>query len=336
MPSLKSREIRLKSRPAGMPSEVNFELASVDLHAPGPGEVQVRNLWMSVDPYMRGRMMDRESYVPPFQIGQPLTGHAIGQVVASNAPEFRVGDHVSSMLGWREQFVSRPQGLLKVDPAKAPLPAYLGVLGMTGLTAYAGLLKIAGLKSGETVFVSAASGAVGSIVCQIAKAKGATVIGSAGSDEKCAWLKEVAHVDAAINYKTAGNLTVALKTAAPKGLDVYFENVGAEHFEAALNLMKPFGRIAVCGMIAQYNDSRPIPGPANIVLTVPKRLRIEGFIVSDHLELVPAFQDDMAAWITAGKIKWHETVLDGIENAPKAFLGLFKGDNFGKMLVKLG
>jgi hypothetical protein len=336
MTSHKSREIRLKSRPTGMPSEANFELAISDLGAINAGEVRVRNVVMSVDPYMRARMMDRESYVPPFQIGQALQGHSIGQVVESRAGELKVGDYVSSMLGWREEFVSRPQGLMKVDPTLAPLGAYLGVLGMPGLTAYVGLLKVAGLKPGETVFVSAASGAVGAVVCQIAKAKGATAIGSAGSDEKCHWLKTVAGVDVAINYKTAGNLIQALKAAAPKGLDVAFENVGGAHLEAAIEVLKPFGRIAMCGMIAQYNAASPMPGPANFINVVPKRLRIEGFIVSDHLDMLPSFFEDMGGWIKAGRIKWHETVLDGLENAPKAFLGLFTGDNLGKMLVRVG
>ena len=335
MTARKSREVRLKSRPQGVPTNVNFEMATVEVPAPGPGEVMVRNVWMSVDPYMRARMIDRESYIPPFQVGQALQGHAIGQVIASNAAELRVGDYVSSMNGWREAYVSRPQGLTKIDPGLAPLPSFLGVLGLTGLTAYVGLLKIAGLKQGEIVFVSAAAGAVGSIVCQIAKVKGATVIASAGSDDKCRWLKEVARADHAINYKTAGDLTAALKIAAPRGIDVYFENVGGEHLEAALNLMKPFGRIAVCGLISQYNSQTPA-GPANFPFVVMKRLRIEGFIVSDHLDMLPAFFDDMGAWINQGRIKWEETVVEGIEKAPEAFLGLFKGDNLGKMLVKIG
>lgn len=336
MTALKSREIRLKSRPSGVPANVNFEMATVEVPAPGPGEVLVRNVWMSVDPYMRGRMIERESYVPPFQVGQALQGHAIGQVVASNAAELRVGDYVSSMNGWREAFVSKPLGLTKIDPALAPLQAFLGVLGLTGLTAYVGLLKTAGLKSGETVFVSAAAGAVGSIVCQIAKVKGASVIASAGSDEKCRWVKEVAKADHVINYKTAGNLTAALKAAAPKGIDIYFENVGGAHLEAALENMKPFGRVAVCGLISQYNAQAPQPGPSNFYYVILKRLRIEGFIVSDHLDMLPAFFEDMGAWIRQGRIKWEETVVEGIERAPDAFLGLFKGDNLGKMLVRLG
>ncbi|MFO1186595.1 MAG: NADP-dependent oxidoreductase [Alphaproteobacteria bacterium] len=332
----KSLEVRLKSRPQGVPTKVNFEMATVDLPAPGSGEVLVRNVWMSVDPYMRSRMIDRESYTPPFQVGQALQGHAIGQVVASNAPELRVGDYVSSMYGWREAYVSKPLGLTRIDPSLAPLQAFLGVLGLTGFTAYVGLLKTAALKSGETVFVSAAAGAVGSIVCQIAKVKGATVIASAGSDDKCRWVREVAKADHVINYKTAGNLTAALRAAAPKGIDVYFENVGGEHLEAALEAMKPFGRVAVCGLISQYNAQAPQPGPSNFFYVVVKRLRVEGFIVSDHLDMLPAFFEDMGAWIHQGRIKWEETIVEGIENAPDAFLGLFRGDNLGKMLVKIG
>lgn len=335
MPSLESREIRLKVRPTGTPTEANFELATVELPAPGPGEVLVRNLWMSVDPYMRPRMTERESYIASYQVGQPLDGGAIGEVIISNAPELKPGDHVSSFLGWREQFVARAQGLMKVDGKRAPLSAYLGVLGMPGLTAYAGLLKIAGFKDGQTVFVSAAAGAVGSIVCQIAKIKSGTVIASAGSDAKCTWLKEVARVDAAINYRTAPNLTASVKAAAPKGLDIYFDNVGGAHLEAALTNLKQFGRIAACGMIGQYNSASPQQGPTNIVLVVSKRLRMEGFIVSDHLDLLPPFIDDMGRWVAEGKIKWEETVMEGIESAPRALLGLFKGENLGKMLVKL-
>lgn len=337
MSNVKSREIRLKSRPVGMPKESDFELAETEVPAPGEGEVLVRNIWMSVDPYMRGRMYDRESYVPPFQIGKPLEGGAIGQVVASNAPELKVGDYVQSMMGWREYFVAKPDALQKIeDVAGVPIQAYLGTLGMPGLTAYAGLLRIGELKDGETVFVSAASGAVGSVVCQIAKAKGCYVVGSAGSDEKCQWLEEVAGIDKAINYKTCGNLMDAVGEAFPKGIDVYFENVGGEHLEAALEHMRPFGRLAMCGMISQYNATEPAPGPSNLIYMVGKSLKMQGFIVSNHLDMLPDFVRDMSKWIAEGKMKWQETVEEGIERAPHAFLNLFTGGNFGKMLVKIG
>jgi NADPH-dependent curcumin reductase CurA len=291
---------------------------------------------MSVDPYMRGRMVDRASYVPPFQVGEPLSGGAVGTVVAVNAsPHFQEGDYVLNFSGWREWFLTSGGELQKIDPSLAPIQAYLGAFGMPGLTAYGGLLRVGQLKDGERVFVSAACGAVGAVVCQIAKNKGCFVVGSAGSDEKCAWLEREAGIDKAINYRTAGDLSAALKKAMPEGIDVYFENVGGEHLNAALANMRLNGRIAVCGMIAQYNDSAPPPGPANIVMVIPQRLTIKGFIVTDHIDLMPDFMRDMAMWTKAGKMKWNETIVDGIENAPEAFVGLFKGENLGKMLVRV-
>jgi len=329
-----SKEVRLKARPVGMPTASDFEIATVDLPAPGPGEAQVRNLYMSVDPYMRGRMYDRESYVPPFQIGKALEGGAIGQVVTSNDPSLQAGDLVNSMWGWREAFNAPAAGLQKIDPMGLPPQAFLGVAGMPGMTAYVGLLKIAGCKAGDTVFVSAAAGAVGQIVCQIAKIKGATVIGTAGGADKVAYLKSIG-VDHAIDYRATKDLTAALMEAAPKGIDVYFENVGGDHLEAAINAARPFARFAFCGMISQYNDTDPTPGPSNLIQIVGKRLRFEGFIVSDHFGEMPAFIADMAGWIKEGKITWRETIDDGVEAAPGAFMKLFKGENVGKMLVKL-
>ena len=337
-----SREVRLKSRPEGMPTADTFEIASVELPDPGPGEVQVRNLFMSVDPYMRGRMYDRPSYSPPFQIGQPLQGGAVGQVVASNADGFKVGDTVSSMYGWREAFnapvatgAAGPLApLTKLDTHGLPVEAFLGVVGMPGLTAYVGLLRVAALKEGDVVFVSAAAGAVGSIVCQIAKIKGHTVIGSAGGDEKAAFLKEIG-VDHVIDYKKTKDLKAALREAAPKGIDVYFENVGGAHLEAAIDSARPFARFALCGMISQYNETGTPTGPSNIIQAVGKSLKLEGFIVSNHADMQPAFVKDMAGWIASGQLKWKETIDEGIEAAPGAFIKLFKGENLGKMLVKL-
>ena len=337
-----SREIRLKTRPVGVPAVTDFELASVELAAPGPGEVQVRNLWMSVDPYMRGRMYDRPSYVPPFELGKALQGGAIGQVVASNDPDFAVGDIVNSMFGWREAFNVAPKvmaapgmaALTKIDTHGLPPQAFLGILGMPGMTAYAGLLRVAALKEGDVVFVSAAAGAVGSVVCQIAKLKGHTVIGSAGGAEKVAFLKSIG-VDHVIDYKATPDVVAELAKAAPKGIDVYFENVGGVHLEAAINSARPFARFALCGMISQYNETGTPTGPANIIQAVGKSLRLEGFIVSNHYDLYPAFVEDMAAWIAAGKLQWKETVEDGIDRAPDAFIKLFSGENMGKMLVKL-
>jgi len=331
-----NREIRLKRRPVGMPTEDDFALAETPVPEPRDGEILVRNIFMSVDPYMRGRMYDRASYVQPFQVGQVLSGGAVGQVVASQNKDFKVGDYVSNFDGWREWAVSSGLGVGKIDPALAPIQAYIGAFGMPGLTAYAGLLRIGELKDGERVFVSAASGAVGSIVCQIAKNKGCYVVGSAGSDDKCEWLLKEARVDKAINYKTCGDLNKAVADAFPEGIDVYFENVGGKHLEAALNKMRQFGRIALCGMIGQYNDTTPAPGPSNLIMAVGLSLKLQGFIVSNHFDLLGDFLRDMGKWSKDGKMKWKETVYEGIENAPKAFIGLFKGANFGKMLVKIG
>ena len=329
-----SREIHLKSRPMGIPSADNFELGTVSVPDPASGEVQVKNLWMTVDPYMRGRMIDRPSYVPPFKLGEALQGGAIGEVTASNDPRFKLGDLVSTMFGWREVFNAPASTLQKLDTFGLPPQAFLGVAGMPGLTAWVGLLKIAALKPGDVVFVSAAAGAVGSVVCQIAKIKGHTVIGSAGGSAKGAFLKQIG-VDHVIDYKATDNLTDAVLRVAPNGVDVYFDNVGGEHLEAALTAANRFARFALCGMISQYNLVDQPEGPRNLILAVAKSIRLEGFIVSNHLNLLPEFQKDISGWIREGKLTWKETVEQGIENAPGAFIKLFKGENIGKMLVKL-
>ena len=328
------REIRLKSRPVGLPTAANFELASVDVPAPGAGEVQVKNLWMTVDPYMRGRMNDVQSYTPPFALGKPLDGGAVGEVVASGDPGFQVGDLVQSGLGWREGFNAPAASVQKLDTMGLPPQTFLGAAGMPGLTAYAGLLKIAALKDGDVVFVSGAAGAVGSMVAQIAKAKGHTVIGTAGGADKIAFLKSIG-VDHAIDYKAETDLTAALAKAAPGGIDVYFDNVGGDHLVAALNAARPFARFALCGAISMYNATQLPPGPSNLVQMVGKQIRMEGFIVSSSWDMMPAFHRDLAQWVKEGKLTWKETVLEGIEKAPDAFLGLFSGGNLGKMLVKL-
>jgi NADPH-dependent curcumin reductase CurA len=330
-----SREIRLVSRPAGTPTAANFELATVDVAAPGDGQVLVRNSWMSVDPYMRGRMTDRASYVPPFKLGEALQGGALGEVVESRAEGFAPGDLVSSMFGWREAFVA-PAAALEKLPRQAGVPdqAFLGVLGMPGLTGYAGLREIGQPKPGETVFVSGGAGAVGSVVAQVAKALGCIVVATAGSDAKCDWLRSRG-VDHAINYRTCGDLLGAVRAAVPKGIDVYFDNVGGEHLEVAIEVARPFARFAECGMIANYNDTAPAPGPRNIIQVVGKSLRIRGFIVSEFASLRPQFLADMMGWIAEGKLAWEETVFEGVDKAPDAFIGLFSGANTGKMLVKL-
>ena len=328
------REIRLKSRPVGVPTHANFELATVDLAPPGAGEVQVKNLWMTVDPYMRGRMNDVKSYAPPFQLGKAMDGGAIGEVTASNDPKFKEGDLVQSGFGWREGFNAPAASLQKLNTHGLPVQAFLGVAGMPGLTAYAGLLKIAQLKDGDVVFVSGAAGAVGSLVCQIAKAKGHKVVGSTGGPEKVAFLKEIG-VDHAIDYKAEKDLTAAILAGAPEGIDVYFENVGGAHLEAALNAARQFARFAICGMISIYNATEPQPGPSNLAQLIGKNIRMEGFIVSHHFDMMPKFIEELSGWVRDGRVTWKETVFEGIEKAPDAFVGLFSGENTGKMLVKL-
>lgn len=329
-----SREIRLASRPQGMPAPQNFTMASVEVGPPRDGELLVRNLFMSVDPYMRGRMREGKSYVPPFEIGKPLAGGAVGEVIESKAEGFQSGDVVFSNLGWREYFITNPQELRPVNRKIQPLSVYLGVLGMTGMTAWVGL-NLAEVKAGETIFISGAAGAVGSAAGQLAKQRGCRVIGSAGSPEKIRFLLEECGFDVAFNYKTGSNLK-HLEQAAPEGIDVYFDNVGGEALEAALATLKVRGRIAACGAICLYNAEKPQPGPSNLFLVVVKRLTMRGFIVSDWLDKLGAFQREAGELFVAGKLKHKETVVEGIENAADAFLGLFKGTNIGKMVVKLG
>ncbi|MET8351288.1 MULTISPECIES: NADP-dependent oxidoreductase [unclassified Micromonospora] len=329
-----NREIHLASRPQGWPVEENFRLVETDVPTPGPGQIVVRNQYLSVDPYMRGRMNDVKSYVPPFALDAPLDGGAIGEVVASEAADVSIGDTVLHGLGWREYAVLDATAARRVDPSLAPVSAYLSVLGMTGLTAYAGLLEVAAMKPGETVFVSAAAGAVGSLVGQIAKLKGAgRVIGSAGSPAKVERLRALGF-DAAFDYHD-GSVRDSLKAAAPDGVDVYFDNVGGDHLEAAISVLNLHGRAAICGMIAQYNDTEPPAAPRNLALVIGKRLTLRGFLVRDHEDVREAFVRDVAGWLREGRLFYDETIVDGIENAPAAFLGLLRGDNLGKMLVRV-
>jgi NADPH-dependent curcumin reductase CurA len=332
--STTTREVQLAARPVGEPKLSDFGLAEVELPDPGPDQLLVRNLWMSVDPYMRGRMNDVRSYVPPFQLGAPLEGGAVGEVVAAGGDGFEPGQLVMHGLGWRDHALVPAAQARKLDPADGPPQAFLGVLGMPGLTAYVGITEIAALKDGETVFVSGAAGAVGSVVGQIAKARGCTVIGSAGSAEKVAYLRDELGFDRAFDYHD-GPVAELLAEAAPEGIDVYFDNVGGEHLEAAIGAMRSFGRIAMCGAISMYNATEAAPGPRNLVMVVGKRLTLRGFIVSDHAERTPDFLRDVGGWLREGKIRYRETVVEGLQNAPEAFIGLLRGDNIGKMLVKL-
>jgi len=329
-----NRQVILAARPVGMPKADDFKVEAGPVPEPGEGEVLVQNLWMSVDPYMRGRMSDRKSYAPSFEVGKPMEGRAIGRVVKSKHPTLKAGAAVSSMLGWREYFVSKGDGLNAVDPS-LPLSAYLGVLGIPGFTGWYGLKMIGKPKSGETLVVSGAAGATGSLVVQIGKILGCRVVGTAGTDDKCAYLTRELGADAAINYKKAGEILDPLRQACPKGIDIYFENVGGPILDAVLRLLNPFARIPLCGMISQYNLDPPDPGPRYLFSVIGNRALMQGFIVSDHLALYPEFLAEVGGWLRAGRIKREETVVDGIENAPKAFLGLFSGDNLGKMVVRL-
>ena len=331
---MKTRQVVLQRRPVGMPQAEDFAVREAELPSPGEGEVTVENICMSVDPYMRGRMVDRKSYTPPFQVGEALTGGAIGRVVQSNAPDLPVGEHVESHYGWREGFVAKAARLRRLGELHAPASAYLGVLGMPGMTAYVGLLDVGALQTGETVFVSGAAGAVGSAVGQIAKIKGAKVVGSAGSAGKVRHLTEDLGFDHAFDYHD-GHLERHIRTGAPDGVDVYFDNVGGDHLQAALNCMRPGGRIPLCGAIAQYNATAPVPGPNNLAIAIGMGLTLKGFIVSNFEHLRADFLRDMTAWVTSGQMQYRETVLTGIERAGEAFIGLFTGANTGKMVVAL-
>lgn len=333
--------IYLTSFPSGLPTAADFEMRTEEITAPGPGEMLLRTVWMSVDPYMRGRMRpDVKSYIPPFSLEEPLSGGAVSEVVASNLPDYQPGDYVVDFAGgWKEYSLSKGDGVQKVDPNLAPLSAYLGVLGMPGMTAWAGVTQILEPKEGETLFVSGAAGAVGSLVCQLGKLKGLRVIGSAGSKEKCDWLEKEAGADVALCYKdyaNAADLTKALAAAAPKGVDVYFENVGGMHLEAALNCINMGGRIALCGMISMYNDTSPVPGPSNLVNLIGRGVMARGFIVTEYQSKAMEFAAEVAPLLAAGKIKFEQTLYDGLETAPAAFLGLFSGENTGKAVVRVG
>jgi NADPH-dependent curcumin reductase CurA len=337
----RGKAIYLKAYPQGLPKPDLFEVRDYAPRAPQQGEVLMRCVWMSVDPYMRGRMNPNiKSYIPAFSLSEPLDGGVVAQIVESKSEKFQPGDYaVGFQGGWRTHATVGADGLTKVDPAIAPLSAFLGVLGMPGFTAWAGITQILKPKPGETVFVSGAAGAVGSLVCQLAKLKGARVVASAGSKEKCDWLTREGGADVALNYKdyrNATELTKALSAAAPKGVDCYFENVGGMHLEAALNCIAFGGRIALCGMISMYNNTELEPGPPNLVNMIGRGVMAQGFIVSNYMSLAPQFAMEVAPLLAQGKIKFRESVYEGIGKAPEAFLGLFRGENFGKAVVRIG
>ncbi len=330
---MKTPEIVLFSRPVGWPAETDFAMRDFELDNTREGEVLVRTIWLSVDPYLRGRMGAGKSYIAPFELDQPISSGGIGQVVSSRDPSLSEGDFVTGEFKWREFDNIRAAKLAKVDSDKAPLSAYLGVLGMPGITAFVGLRRIGELKPSDTVFVSAAAGAVGSVAGQIAKISGATVIGSAGSPEKVNSLLAKG-LDFAFNYKER-TVSEALREFAPNGLDLYFDNVGGDHLRDSISNMANFGRIVMCGAISQYNLSTPPPGPSNISLVVSRRLTLRGFIVSDHGDMRESFLSEAIGWLKHGKLVYDETVRNGLAQAPKAFLELLEGVNLGKMLVKV-
>jgi NADPH-dependent curcumin reductase CurA len=333
-PCMQNKEIRLASRPAGMPSLSNFSFVDAEAPKPGEGEVLVRSLYISVDPYLRGRMREGRSYIPPFEVGQVIESGGIGEVVESNDPKFQPGDIVSGMFGWRLYNAVKAGGLMKVSPG-VPITTALGVLGIPGLTAYFGLLDIGQPQTGETVVVSGAAGAVGTTVCQIAKIKGCQVVGTAGSDEKNQYLKEQLGVDATINYK-AGDVRQSLKEACPKGIDIYFDNVGGEVSDAVLPLLRTGARIIICGQISFYNEDRPDLGPRVQPYLLINRALMKGFIVTDYAARFSEGVKQLAQWLSEGKLKYAETIVEGFENTPRAFIGLFSGENLGKQIVKVG
>lgn len=329
-----SQEVRLASRPVGWPTLENFKLTRIELPSLQNGQVLVRNSYMSVDPYMRGRMNDAPSYVPPFQVGQALEGGAVGEVIESNESALQRGDVVTSNHGWRELFIATPEELQRVEHPVQPVSLYLGALGMTGLTAWAGL-RLVDVKKGDCVFISAAAGAVGSVAGQLAKLRGCRVIGSVGSSEKVKLLTEELGFDAAFNYRD-GDSAAQLKKAAPDGIDVYFDLVGGEQLEAALSAMRMHGRIIACGAISQYNDDKAPQGPRNLALMIGKRLTMKGMLAGDWLGSLAEFRKEVGGNVLEGKIKSKETVREGLAVAPQAFLDMMRGGNIGKMIVKLG
>ncbi len=330
----KNLQVLLASRPRGWPQESNFRLVEADIPQPGEGEILLKTLYLSLDPYMRGRMNELKSYAAHLELGDIMVGGTISEVVASNNPRFQPGDIVLSNAGWQQYALSNGKGLRKIDPNLIPLTAYLGTAGMPGVTAWVGLFEIGEVKPGETVVVSAASGAVGSVVGQLAKMHGCRAVGIAGGPAKCDYVTGELGFDACIDYK-APEFYANLKAATPDGVDVYFDNVGGEILDKVLRRMNPFGRIPLCGLISGYNSTEPY-GLKNYALLLSMRCKLQGFIVSEHMKFWPDALKQLTQGIAEGKLKYRETITDGLENAPAAFIGLLKGENFGKQLVKVG
>lgn len=328
------RSLLLAERPRGHPDRATFTMHEDEVPEPRAGEVVTRTIWLSIDPYMRGRLSDRKSYAAPVQIGEPMTGETVGEVVASADPDLSPGDIVLGARGWQTHIVSKAKHLTKLPRDAAPLSAYLGVLGMPGTTAYSGMLDIGQPKAGETVVISAASGAVGSVAGQIAKRAGARVVGIAGGPDKCLWVQETLGFDACLDHRLP-HLARMLEEECPKGIDVYFENVGGTVQAAVFPLLATFGRMVMCGMVAQYSDNEMKPGP-NLGSVVAKRLRIEGLIVSDKPQRFAEWRQLASPWVRDGSLKYRETIVDGLDNAPEALRLVLTGGNFGKMLVRVG
>ncbi len=330
-----SKNIVLKDYiPTGTPSVKNFNVREIPIKISKDKEVLVKNLWISVDPYMRTRMTDRKNYIPPFTLNEPMDGSAIGEVIETNSKIFSKGDLVYSFCGWRDYFVTNEENLEKIKPIDVPIQAYLGPLGFTGHTAYVGLFNIGNLQPEKTVLVSSAAGAVGSMVCQFAKIMGCKVIASTGTDEKVEWLKNELLVDHAFNYKKVENLVLYFKDKCPGGFDFYFDNVGGDFLESVIYRMRNFGKIVICGRISQMNATSPT-GLKNMAHVLVKRLTIRGFLIFDHLKDRAKFEKDVSKWIKEGKLQWKETVVQGLENSPEAFANLLEGKNIGKMLIKI-
>jgi NADPH-dependent curcumin reductase CurA len=338
MPAEQNRQIRLAARPRGEPTPKDFRLVEAEVPEPGPGQMLLRTVYLSLDPYMRGRMNAGPSYAPPVEVGGVMEGRAVCEVVRSNLPQFRVGDIVLAGTGWQEYALSNGQGVRVIDPALGPISYALGVLGMPGLTAYTGLLNIGKPLPGETLVVAAASGAVGSVVGQIAKLKGCRVVGIAGGERKCRFVTEELGFDACLDHRQP-DLAGRLQAACPKGIDVYFENVGGEVFDAVLPLLNNFARVPVCGLIAHYNATELPAGPDRVPLlmhtTLVKRLTFRGFIVSDFAAQYPQFLAEVSGWLREGRVKYREDITDGLENAPRELIGLLKGENFGKKIIRV-